>query len=91
MVRIILKERIRTMNTKLTLKMDETVIEAAKIFAREHRISISKLTETYLKKITGGSQSYPEMTGVVGELAGILKGMDIDKSDYTDYLENKYL
>ncbi len=80
------------MNTKLTLKMDGSVIESAKHFARTQHTSLSKLVETYFKAITREEIAQKKVTGIVGELAGLLKGKNIDsgKSDYIDYLEEKY-
>ncbi|MCP4681083.1 MAG: hypothetical protein GY864_01970 [Desulfobacterales bacterium] len=80
------------MNAKLTLKMDDSVIESAKLFARIHHTSLSKLTETYFKTITREEVPQKRVTGVVGELAGLLKNKDVvsSKSDYIDYLEEKY-
>lgn len=80
------------MNTKLTLKMDDSVIESAKLFARAHHTSLSKLAETYFKTITREETPQKRVTGVVGELAGLLKAKDVSssKGDYIDYLEKKY-
>jgi len=80
------------MNAKLTLKMDDSVIESAKRFARSHHTSLSKLAETYFKTITREATPQKRVSGVVGELAGLLKNKDVvsSKSDYIDYLEEKY-
>lgn len=82
------------MNTKLTLKLDRAAIEAAKSFARDNQTSVSKLVEAYFKTLARhqGQVSCQKISGVVGELAGILKGKDIEtgSKDYTDYLESKY-
>lgn len=40
------------MDAKLTLKLDKSVIEKAKIYAAEHKHSLSLLVENYLKVIT---------------------------------------
>lgn len=40
------------MDAKLTLKLDKDVIEKAKIYAAEHKHSLSLLIENYLKTIT---------------------------------------
>ena len=40
------------MDTKLTLKLDKSVIERAKIYAAEQKVSISSIVENYLKVIT---------------------------------------
>ncbi len=39
------------MNTKLTLRMDDYIIERIKHFSEKHKISISKLTETLFSNI----------------------------------------
>ncbi|CAK8717285.1 hypothetical protein GMJAKD_06505 [Candidatus Electrothrix aarhusensis] len=61
------------MNAKLTLKMDDIVIASAKRFARTHHTSLSKLAETYFKTITREAAPQKKVSGVVGELAGLLK------------------
>ncbi len=80
------------MRTKLTLKIDNSVIESAKLFAKAHNTSLSKLAESFFKTISREETSQKRVTGVVGELAGLLKDKNIvaGKSDYIDYLENKY-
>ncbi len=80
------------MNAKLTLKIDDSVIASAKQFAREHHTSVSKLVETYFKTITHETTTKKKVTGVVGELAGLLKDRDVSdrKREYVDYLEEKY-
>ncbi len=40
------------MDTKITLSFEETVIDAAKKYAEEHNISLSRLTEFLYKKMT---------------------------------------
>ena len=40
------------MDTKLTLKMDETVIISAKKYAEQNHHSLSRLVETYFKNLT---------------------------------------
>ena len=40
------------MNTKLTLNLDKGVIEEAKSYAKENKMSLSKLIENYLRSLT---------------------------------------
>ncbi len=40
------------METKLTLRLNDRVIERAKKYAREQRISLSKMIEAYLDSLT---------------------------------------
>ncbi|HLU94004.1 MAG TPA: DUF6364 family protein [Membranihabitans sp.] len=42
------------MDAKVTLSFDKKVIEKAKIFAAEHNISLSRLTEFLYNQITTG-------------------------------------
>ena len=80
------------MDTKLTLKLDEYIIEKAKDYAKEKRTSLSVLIENYLQKITSGNKREKKITPLVKSLSGIIdlpKGLD-HKKDYTNYLINKY-
>ncbi|GHV74051.1 hypothetical protein AGMMS49940_13530 [Spirochaetia bacterium] len=45
------------MTTKLTLTMDNTVIERAKEYARKKNSSVSGIVETYLDTISGSAGS----------------------------------
>ncbi|MCO5256793.1 MAG: DUF6364 family protein [Lentimicrobium sp.] len=82
------------METKLTLRLNDNVIERAKNYARSHKISLSKLIESYLDSITKqkeGEKKIP-ITPLVDSLSGVIDlPADFDyKRDYRDYLENKY-
>jgi len=81
------------MDTKLTLKLDQHVIEKAKLYARRRGVSLSRVVESYFLGLTRDEASAPrELTGIVAELAGILAGKDVDisKQGYADYLARKY-
>jgi hypothetical protein len=80
------------MDIKLTLKLDQEVIERAKDYAKAKRISLSALIENYLEKITSNKNQKKKITPLVKSLSGIINlQMDYDhKKDYTDYLINKY-
>ncbi|MEZ4825494.1 MAG: DUF6364 family protein [Bacteroidia bacterium] len=61
------------MNTKLTLSLDKQVIELAKIYAKEKKVSLSFLIENYLQKIVSGYRpSNNENGSLVDELSGII-------------------
>jgi len=38
------------METKLTLRLNDNVIKRAKVYARSHKISLSKMIESYLDR-----------------------------------------
>ena len=83
------------METRLTLKLNESVIEKAKEYAKTHNVGLSKMVEQYLSSIVGKSDVSPkeiELTPLVKELSGVIKiPANYDyKKDYIDYLEKKY-
>lgn len=82
------------MGTKLTLRLNDNVIERAKSYARNHKISLSKMIEAYLDNITNqqDSQSTPSITPLVESLSGVINIPDeFDyKKEYSEFLENKY-
>lgn len=64
------------METRLTLKLNESVIEKAKEYAKTHNISLSKIVEQYLSSIVAKSDVSPkeiELTPLVKELSGVIK------------------
>ena len=80
------------METKLTIRLKESVIERAKIYARSHKISLSKMIESYLDSITQDKKMKIKITPLVESLSGVIDlPADYDyKKEYTDYLTGKY-
>ena len=81
------------MDTKLTLKLKQHIIEKAKQYAKSRKTSLSKLIESYLQKITNESSEKEKITPLVKSLSGILdlpEGYD-HKKEYADFLTNKYM
>ena len=82
------------MDTKLTLKLNDHVIERAKIYARNHNISLSKMVESYLDSITQekDNEKKTSITPLVESLSGVIDlPTDFDyKKGYSDYLADKY-
>jgi uncharacterized alpha/beta hydrolase family protein len=56
------------MDTKLTLKLEETIIEKAKEYAKNNKTSLSKLIENYLLNITG-DKGNDEKTQSIGRIS----------------------
>jgi hypothetical protein len=80
------------MDTKLTLKLDESVIERAKTYARKKNTSLSHLIETYLNFLTNPTQEEEEITPLVKSLSGVIelpKDIDLKKS-YKSHILKKY-
>jgi len=80
------------MDTKLTLNVNKSVIERAKEYAKSHKISLSKLIESYLSSLTNKKSQEAEITPLVESLIGVIElDKDFDyKSGYTEYLMEKY-
>lgn len=80
------------MDKKLTLSLDDSIIERAKKYAKSHNVSVSKLIESYLRSLTSKTLGVSEITPLVESLSGVIK-MDENqdyKSDYTNFLMDKY-
>jgi hypothetical protein len=82
------------MNVKLTLTIEETVIEKAKKYAKEKERSLSNLIENYLLAITNEEASTEkELTPITKSLKGSFtssKNFDY-KTELTKRLSDKYL
>jgi len=82
------------METKLTLRLNNRVIERAKIYAKSQRISLSKMIESYLDSLTRekDSDNKISITPLVESLSGVINlPPDFDyKNEYADYLTEKY-
>lgn len=70
---------------KLTLSVDEAVIERAKRFSRRNRTSVSELVTEFLASLEDRAPSTPLVT----RLRGILPS-DASRADYGSHLEDKY-
>lgn len=79
------------MNAKLTLKLNESVIEQAKQYAKEHNISLSKMIENYLQAITENKNKKIKISPLVESLTGVIQLEEQNyQKDYTDFLSQKY-
>lgn len=79
------------MHTKLTLSLNENVIEQAKKYAKENNISLSRMIENYLKAITENKTKKQEISPLVKSLTGVIKLQnDNYKKDYAEFLTQKY-
>jgi hypothetical protein len=79
------------MNTKLTLNIDDNVIEEAKSYAKNNSISLSKLIENYLLSLTNKKSKTTKVSPLVESLTGVVSLESGDyKKEYSDYLSKKY-
>ena len=82
------------MSTKLTLTIDESVIERAKKYAKSKENSLSNIIENYLKILVKDSSSTEiELTPIVKSLKGFFtSNSDFDyKKELAKKLSDKYL
>jgi len=76
------------MTTKLTLTLDDKVIQGAKRYAKIKGRSVSELVESYFKSITGLDDEQPnELTPSVKSLMGSFKAPK--NFDYKKVLRNE--
>jgi len=79
------------MDTKLTLKLNKSIIERAKKYANEKNTSLSKMIENYLQALTNNKDAEIEISPLVESLTGVIKASSEDlKNDYAEFLTNKY-
>lgn len=85
------------MQTKLTLSIDESVIEQAKQYAKEQGVSLSKLVQEFLleraKSSRQKSQDVFEVPDHLKELCGVIElPEDFDyKKEKAKWLTDKYM
>ncbi|PZP42298.1 MAG: hypothetical protein DI598_17105 [Pseudopedobacter saltans] len=84
------------MNTKLTLTIEQSVIEKAKKYARRKERSLSDLIENYLKVLTNGEleqENHEKASPKLQALRGSFKmPKDFDhKKELANRLSEKYL
>jgi len=80
------------MHTKLTLRVEERLIERAKAYAKESGRSVSQLIADYLALLPerpGGGLA--RLAPIVRSLRGLLRGADVDRADFRRHLEKGHL
>ena len=81
------------MDAKLTLKLNQQIIENAKKYASDKKMSLSRIIEAYLQSLTSEKNKTDfEISPFVKSMAtGINIPADLDdKEVYSDYLIEKY-
>ena len=79
------------MGAKLTLRIDEHLIEKAKTYAKRKGKSVSALVADYFSMLETKEERKEKLPPKVASLRGILKGKEVSIEDYRKYLEEKYL
>jgi hypothetical protein len=80
------------MNTKLTLRMDDNLIEYAKQYSAKTGKSVSRIVADLFEVMKNEKfEKDFSITPAVLSLKGVLKEKSVDEKDYKKYLEEKYL
>lgn len=79
------------MKTKLTLNLNKNIIESAKNYAKNRKVSLSQLIENYLNSLTKKEEKDIKVSPLIESLTGVIPNENNnDKSEYYDYLNQKY-
>jgi hypothetical protein len=81
------------MHAKLTLTIEQTLVEKARVYAQAKGHSLSEIIENYLKIITSEQETSDEITPIVKSLRGSFKAPEsFDyKKELSDRLSEKYM
>ncbi|MDA8419423.1 MAG: DUF6364 family protein [Desulfobacteraceae bacterium] len=78
------------MLTKLTLRMDDNLIESAKEYSSQTGKSVSRIVADLFEIIKNEKiRRDNPLTPTVRSLRGILKDKQLDEKDYKKYIETK--
>jgi hypothetical protein len=79
------------MLTKLTLRMDDNLIESAKQYSSQTGKSVSRIVADLFEIIKNEKiKRDAPLPPTVRSLRGALKGKQLDEQDYKKYLEEKH-
>ncbi len=81
------------MNTKLTLTIEQSIIEKAKTYAKGKGRSLSDIIENYLKAITREQNVIEDVSPVINSLRGSFKAPETFdyKKELSKGLSEKYM
>ena len=78
------------MNTKLTLRMDDSQVQRAKEEAARRGKSVSQMVGEFVDSLSSlppGEKKFPPITA---SLVGVLKGHRVSEADYGKHLQEKH-
>lgn len=80
------------MKTKLTLRIEDSLIKRAKEKAKERGQSLSQMVADYFSLIDNSeSTEVSDLPPVTASLVGIIDRENVREEDYKRYLEEKHL
>ena len=79
------------MQTKLTLRLDDGLIEQAKSFAARSGKSLSQVVADYFRVLpsSGGEPQQPAAP-ITAALRGVLRDVHVEEAEYRRHLEEKH-
>jgi Family of unknown function (DUF6364) len=86
------RQEVNNMATKLTLRLDETVISKAKRAARIRGVSLSQMVSGYFQAISNGKKK-TEASPVLAEISGVISQKADTKKlkgGYRKHIKEKY-
>lgn len=72
------------------MNLDKEIINEAKVYAKKHRVSLSKLIENYLNSLTHESKKKSSVSALVESLTGIIPNDYDERDGYRNYIDKKY-
>lgn len=79
------------MQTKLTLRLEDRLIEQAKAYAARAGKSVSQVVADYFRLLTTDEpRPAPPAAPITTSLRGLLRGSALDEEDYRGHLEEKH-
>lgn len=79
------------MNTKLTLRMDEDLVQRAKAEASRRGKSVSQMVSEFVDSLGSPRRDEQKLPPITASLVGLLKGHRISESAYKEHLREKHL
>jgi hypothetical protein len=78
------------MHTKLTLRLDDTLVERAKQEAARRGKSVSRMFADYIDSLRPDAKRARNLPPVTASLRGVLRGRRVSVADYRKHLREKY-
>ncbi len=78
------------MNSKLTLRMDDGLIELAKAEAAQRGKSESQMVSEFFDLLGHVEEPKEKLPPITASLRGVLKDSEVSEASYKKYLREKY-
>jgi hypothetical protein len=79
------------MRTKLTLRIEETLVRRAKAEAARRGKSVSQMVSEFVALLGLPQRDKQKLPPITASLVGVLKGHRVSEADYKRYLREKHL